>query len=942
MSFRISAALLEKIEQQAESIGDSKTSVVIQALTHALECPYYKDLKSSSDFAADSDPQTVFAQLASQLQHGLKQLEFLLKAHMLTATQQRQLATLKQTMATFLLPEQATLPELHQNPLADVLQNLDASSVLGTSSEIYLARTFGQILATASDLIFVLDRKGRFTYLNPAGSWVFGLEPSQILGKTWQELGFLDNSSDSFVKQCEQAIKTGHLVNGEFHVVVSGQSRSYEYILSPLKTSGIEVSALVCIARDVTQRKMTELALRESEQKYRSLFESAHDSILIIDAETHQVLDANWSACKLLGYTRREILQLDIEAIETPFDSISRETLLRKLDFDGCVMYEHVYRCKDETELPVEVSSRVIEYDHRLAIQSFVRDITDRKQAEAEIQVLNAELGQRVLSQTTALRRTNAELMREIDNRQQIELALRESEQRYHALAEYSPVGIFRTDTQGRCIDLNQRCEQMIGYTREEALRAPWENRLHPDDREHVLQAWIDAIANHTSYKVACRLLQADGSYYWIVAEAQPEWGQDGMLRGYVHTITDVTPFQEEEMSKLGSRGDRTDSSEQTNLTDQISTAAAPSESQLANQDNCLHQHSKIRLHSIERSYRSIFENAPVGLFQRFPTGRYMRVNAALATIFGYDSPDQLIDAITDVEHQIYVDQHRWQELARQIQKQGSVKQAESQIYRKDGSILWVAEEICAVCNDQGRLLYFEGVVVDISYRKRVEDEWQKRIAQNASAYEFQSQIINQLPLGLCVYNTASHNPYVQFVSWNPALETMTGYTLNDMNQRGWYSLLHAAPGVLARLIDHDYEYQGDRSSCEEVWKITTASGVIRSVWVSIVYIDTESDVRYTVILFREKESNTVSRVVNELIGKSSIISSEIDISQSSNLSLLAFIANHLAATAYREIFHPDGTNSLLHIHYPDANQINSDYVDINWIRDANGCVSPS
>lgn len=957
MSFRISTDLLEKLAAQVELTGESKTSVVIRALTHALDCPYYEASIADCRLNTDSaDPEALLAQITSHLQHWLHQLRHKQQANALDETQQRQFILLKQTLTALLALEQTAVPQFYQHPLMAVLSTLDASEALGNASESHMAKTFGQILATASDLIFVLDRNGRFTYLNPAGSWVFGLEPGQILGKTWQELGFRDGNSDAFMNQCEHATQTGHLVNGEFHVVVSGQSRSYEYILSPLRASGVQVSALVCIARDVTQRQRTEIALRESEQKYRNLFESAHDSILIVDVETHQVLDANWSACKLLGYTRREILQLEIGALEAPMDVISREALWRSLDVDGCVIYEHVYRRKDQTELPVEVSSRVIEYEHRLAIQSFVRDIADRKHAEAEIQALNAELGHRVLTQTTALRRTNEELMHEISNRQQIEGALRLSEQRYHALAEHSPVGIFRTDLRGRCIDLNQRCEHMIGYTREEALKAPWEPKLHPDDRGHVVQAWADAIAHQTSYKVECRLIQANDSYRWVVAEAQPEWGQDGILKGYVHTITDITPFKEcdgRSASSSARRSDRPDSGTPADAADGIAPEPLKPDqegrSQQSNTDIIAPQppeapHAQDLHNPVEQSYRRLFENAPVGLFQRLPMGRYLRVNLALAMICGYDSPSELLDAITPTDHHSYVNPNRWADLMQQLQAQSSVKQVESQIYRKDGSIIWVSEDICTVRNSHGRLLYLEGVVIDISHRKRAEDEWQKRQAQHASNYAWQTQLINQLPIGLCAYHTLPHEPYVQFISWNSHLTMMTGYTLDTMNQTGWYVLLQDSPEVLQHLIEQDYLHQGDRPIYEEAWKITTASGTSQTVWVSICNINIEPDVRQTVMLLQEIEPDAVNnyahRLINSVIDKPGMKSYRPDVSQSGvqplASSVLNFVAKHLAATTYREIFHTDGTNTLLNISYPDTDQSDFNCTDLTWKKDAN------
>ncbi|MEQ8958428.1 MAG: PAS domain S-box protein, partial [Coleofasciculus sp. C2-GNP5-27] len=116
-----------------------------------------------------------------------------------------------------------------------------------------------------------------------------------------------------------------------------------------------------------------------------------------------------------------------------------------------------------------------------------------------------------------------------------------------------------------------------------------------------------------------------------------------------------------------------------------------------------------------EENYRSIFENAGWGIFQTTPDGRYLSANPALAKIYGYPSPETLISRLTDCEHQLYVDQTQRAEFKRLIHQQGAVSSFESQVYRQDGSIIWISENTRAVRDANGVLLYYEGSVEDIS-----------------------------------------------------------------------------------------------------------------------------------------------------------------------------------------------------------------------------------
>ncbi len=122
-----------------------------------------------------------------------------------------------------------------------------------------------------------------------------------------------------------------------------------------------------------------------------------------------------------------------------------------------------------------------------------------------------------------------------------------------------------------------------------------------------------------------------------------------------------------------------------------------------------------------ESIYRSLFENAPQGIFQTAPNGHYLNVNSALARIYGYDSPAEVVAALTDIGRQLYVKRGRRQEFVRLLQATDVVANFESEVYRKDGTVIWIVENARAVRDATGAVIYYEGFVDDITSRKRNE-----------------------------------------------------------------------------------------------------------------------------------------------------------------------------------------------------------------------------
>src|SRR5258706_5245337 len=170
------------------------------------------------------------------------------------------------------------------------------------------------------------------------------------------------------------------------------------------------------------------------------------------------------------------------------------------------------------------------------------------------------------------------------------------------------------------------------------------------------------------------------------------------------------------------------------------------------------------RLQKAEENYRLIFENAVEGIFQSTLDGRFLTVNPALARILGYESADEVIETITDVTHQLYVNPEARIEAARLEEQRGIREGSEFEAYRKDGAKIWLSLNRRSVRDQTGNELYREGSIEDVTERKRAAEGLRESEARNRAILESALD---------CIV-TMDHAGLV--VDWNPAAERTFGF----------------------------------------------------------------------------------------------------------------------------------------------------------------------
>ena len=249
---------------------------------------------------------------------------------------------------------------------------------------------FRALVETTSDWIWEVDDQGTYTYASPKVKELLGYEPREIIGKKPFDLmppKEADRVASLFAPIMATARPFAGLENTNLHK---------EGRLVLLETSGIPIldaegklRGYRGIDRDVTERKRAEEALRQSEERYRQLFELESDAIVLVDNETGKILEANAAAAALYGYSHEEWLRMK----NTDVSAEPEKT--RQVTIEGRP-YVPVrwHRKKDGTIFPVEITGSFFEWHGRSVHVAAIRDITERKRAEEERRKLEVQMQQ--------------------------------------------------------------------------------------------------------------------------------------------------------------------------------------------------------------------------------------------------------------------------------------------------------------------------------------------------------------------------------------------------------------------------------------------------------------------------------------------------------------------------------------------------------------------
>jgi two-component system cell cycle sensor histidine kinase/response regulator CckA len=316
-------------------------------------------------------------------------------------------------------------------------------------------------------------------------------------------------------------------------------------------------------------------------------------------------------------------------------------------------------------------------------------NIHRRKVAEKELRKGRDELETRIQDRTAELSETNVILQQEIEERRQAEGKMIESRQQLTDIINFLPDATLVINKEGKVIAWNRAIEEMTGIRAADMLgKGNYEYALpFYGERRPIL---VDLVLKPQK-EIEIKYVYVERREEILVGESYVPMlrGREACLLGTASALRD-------------SKGDIVGSILSIrDITEKRSVEEA--------------------LIRAEEKYRGIYENAIEGIFQTTHEGRIVAANPAFARILGYDSPEEVINTITDVARQVYANPERRTELLRLLEEQGIARDFEVQLFRKDKSIAWTTINVRAVRDGSGKLLYHEGSAEDITGRKLME-----------------------------------------------------------------------------------------------------------------------------------------------------------------------------------------------------------------------------
>jgi PAS domain S-box-containing protein len=259
-------------------------------------------------------------------------------------------------------------------------------------------------------------------------------------------------------------------------------------------------------ATDITDRKQAEYALQESEEKYRTLFNSANDMITLQaidnDGLPGRYIDVNDVACRRLDYTRKELLSLSPDEIVAPECRESMQKNAGLLLSKGHATFQMTHITREGSRIPVEISAHLIEFRGQRMLLAIVRDITERMHSQA---------------------------------------ALVESEMRYRMIGDLIPFGLWTCDAKGNFSYLSESFLSALGITLEECRKTGWMHLLPREDYDRTIADWHQCIQTGSFWDYEYRIVDRNGKIFIVLSRGAPHMDSAGKITSWAGLHLDIT-----------------------------------------------------------------------------------------------------------------------------------------------------------------------------------------------------------------------------------------------------------------------------------------------------------------------------------------------------------------------------------------------------------------
>jgi PAS domain S-box-containing protein len=386
------------------------------------------------------------------------------------------------------------------------IEELETAESSCRSSEAALRERYRRIVEDLPDLVCRYKPDTTITFVNNAYAQYFGKTTGELIGTSFLDL--IPPEDHEYVRKSITSLNENSPFTAMEHKVLApdGQQRWHLWRDRALFDGSGNITEIQSIGQDITERKRAEEALKESEERYRILFNSGNDAVFVHRISDNGIpgkfIEVNDIACQMYGYTKEEFMDMLPADISDPEKSTDLISIAGELFTDRHVVFETVDMTKDGKSIPVEISSQLFMLKDEPVILSIVRDITARKAAEEK---------------------------------------QKETYLRLETLVESIPFPAYFKDARGRHVVVNKACCEFIGLAKEELLGKTCEELLPPELAESCRKSDEEVLKGHKTIHKEEQFDGKDGNKIILETIKTPLYDENGNTRGLVGLSRDIT-----------------------------------------------------------------------------------------------------------------------------------------------------------------------------------------------------------------------------------------------------------------------------------------------------------------------------------------------------------------------------------------------------------------
>ncbi|UCD33305.1 MAG: PAS domain S-box protein, partial [Desulfobacterales bacterium] len=365
------------------------------------------------------------------------------------------------------------------------------------------------LIDNAPVFFVAVDAQGKTLMMNQIMMKVLGYTDNEVVGKDYLSNFVPKKDRDMLASVFRKLTADQEHTFNENHILSKdGKEFLVEWHGTPVFDTSSKLQYFYGIGIDITSRKQTEKALRESEEKYRQLFSTVSDAVMVIDAETREFIDVNEAASSIYGYSKEEFLQLkqiDITSEPKKSDDYIKKTISGEISSIPLRYHKH----KDGTIFPVEITPGVLTLGKRKMVFGVARDITERKRAEE---------------------------------------ALKESELKHKTLVNNIPGMVYRGYTDWSA-EIISGSEEICGYTKKKinSEKEGWLSIIHSDDKESVFSEGSELAKGKQSTIQTYRIVTKGNGNRWVEDRKTSLFSEEGEFIGIDGIVFDITKRKQAE-----------------------------------------------------------------------------------------------------------------------------------------------------------------------------------------------------------------------------------------------------------------------------------------------------------------------------------------------------------------------------------------------------------